>query len=390
MPASAANCNNTGKPYCGLVTGGRYSRRGMRKSRRLGKRSAKTVKRGGRITRVNRTNSKTKNIPSVAPCKNNASFECYDYPEANHALYHQAQFYPDTVGQDTNDCVLHSVNNFLGRSVYNKTTWSQWFAAFHSNIDSINALLVAIEPSLTLLHCERKEEGPGYISVFSVESVHSLCNWPARYAAYKESETSIFGTDVDSDVPYEIWRDNREYNITLAWWLLSFRLINGKLMFFPMDIHTGLLGHPAYMNDTIKEYIEHRKPQPLKLILGNSLKGHAYTLTTNGSDLIKLNSMIWRGVPETDRSHRQPNVSEGITHWKIMDFQVIYQLKDKSTDIDPTKATELFVEIMTENSAETARVAKVISDLVAAEAAAKAAEQAAEEEGNSYEIEYDE
>ena len=358
MPTSAANCNNTGR------TGGRYShtRKGvMRKSRKLGKRSAKTVQRGGRLTRVNKTSSNTINIPSVAPCRNNASFECYDYPEAKDALYHQAQFFPETVGQDTKDCILHSVNNFLGRSAYNKTTWSQWFAAFHSNIDSINALLVAIEPSLTLLHSERKENGKEYISVFHEDSAHSLKSWPARYAEYKKSNTSIFGTD-DDNQPYEIWFDNREYDILLAWWLLSFRLINGKLMFFPMDIHTGLRGHPAYKKCTIEEYIKHRKPQPLKLIMGDFYRGHAYTFIQNGSDLIKLNSTIWRSVPEINRSQRQPNVSNSITRLTTTHFNVIYQLKDKSTDIDPTKATELFDEIMTENSDETAFVAKAAAN----------------------------
>ena len=323
----------------------------MAKSRRQGRRSNRTSKKGGRKTRISEENVAIKNVKSVAPCPNNASFECFNYPPEQHAYYHQAQFYPNVPGEDSKDCVLHTVNNFLGHSVYNKDSWAAWIGAIYANLDAINELVLAIEPLLSLLYYVKTEDGSEFSLLKS--NSHALSGWKGRYAEFKSGETTtIFNSESQN---MELWEDNREYTYLMAWWLLSFRLVDGELMFFPMHLGNDIQAHDIYSKETLAEYIEHRKPNPMKFCLGNVLRNHSYLVLGENTNFIKINSMIWR-QKENNIANRQPKLSPGTASTEMRHFNILYQLKDTSTTLDSSKATELLQEIIEEHNDESVRV----------------------------------
>jgi hypothetical protein len=322
----------------------------MAKTRKQKRRLTSATKKGGRKTRISEENTAIKNVNAVAPCPNNSSFECFNYPPEQHAYYHQAQFYPNVPGEDSKDCVLHTVNNLLGHSVYNKTTWARWISAIYSKLDLINNLVLVIEPLLSSLYYIKNEDDSEFRLLES--NTHALSGWDRRFAAFKSGEkTTIF--DFES-TNMEVWEDNREYSYLMAWWLLSFRLIDGELMFFPMHLDMETLAHSVYSKETLAEYIEHRKPNPMKFCLGNSLRNHSYLVVEKDTNLIKINSMIWR--KENNIANRQPKLSDSVATTRMTNFKILYQLKDTSTILDPGKASELLEEIIEEHKTESVRV----------------------------------
>lgn len=337
----------------------------MRKSRKHIRRLNRTTKRGGRKSRIAGNSNIVKNVIAVSSCPNNASSECFNYPPEKHAYYHQAQFYPDSLGEDSKDCVLHTVNNFLEHSAYNKNTWLTWIDAIHSNIEPINTIMEKIEPLLSSLYYLKNDDGSDF--TLKESNLHVFSGWSGRYADFKSGERpSIF------DDGMEKWEDNREYNYIMAWWLLSFRLIDDKLMFFPMHLDLDINGHKIYRSYRLMKYIEHRKPNPMKFCLGHKTGGHSNLVVENNKILTLINSLIWKKASKNTKiEKRQPKLIDGIANSPMVFYNILYQLKDKSTSLDSDEASQLLKEIIEEHSGESKRIYDALEKVMANEAEAE-------------------
>jgi len=337
----------------------------MGKSRKHVNRLNRSTKKGGRKSRISKNTNNVQNVEAVTSCPNNASSECFNYPPEQHAYYHQLQFYPDSLGEDSKDCVLHTVNNFLGHSAYNKNTWVTWIKAIHSNIEPINTIIQKIEPLLSSLYYLKNEDDSDF--TLSESNLHVFSGWDGRYTDFISGKRpSVF------DDGMENWEDNREYNYIMAWWLLSFRLIDDTLMFFPMHLDLDIYQHEIYRSYTLMKYIEHRKPNPMKFCLGHKTGGHSNLIVENNKILTVVNSLIWKKASKnTKLEKRQPKLVDGIANSQMVLYNILYQLKDKSTSLDSDEAGQLLEEIIEEHSDESKRVYDALKKVRANAAAAE-------------------
>ncbi len=209
--------------------------------------------------------------------------------------YHQAQIYTHE-SDDAKACVLHSINNLIGYSVYDETTWEPYWSQIFTNRKLISEILKRFEKTLMISFLLKD-----YNDSFSKDLIQS---WISNLdnddlATPVKLFEELFGNTATFKFTYE-----REYTVNEAYFLLLFQNKGDGLKFRPFQyIKKENLGK-SHLKDSVS-YVNTLNPNWKDILYNDGARTHAYVIKNTSSGIKKIDSMIWR----TGEVERQPTIA---------------------------------------------------------------------------------